>query len=186
VGLLLAVSGLVLQFHVLPRYTLLEPLGRGVSALLVLGGLFVALAASPLALFSLVVTLYLWAALAVLPGVNVYKSARGFCEAVNEHVAADQALRAYRPWKWRAGYSYYTGRTILSLGSLEELASYWSGPEPVFLVVEQGELGEARAVLGDAEPLVAAPVGGNHAYLFTNRRSPPESRAQQQEHRDDE
>lgn len=179
-GLLLLGAGVYLQLRVLPRYTLLEPFGQGVSALLMLGGLLVVAAAlarrtrlaSPLALFSLVVTLYLWAAVAVLPRVDAYKSSRSFCEAVNARVAWDHPLSAYRPWKWRAGYSYYTGRRIPRLSSIEELSSYWAREEPVFLIVERGELGEARTVLGDAEPLLAAPVGANFAYLFTNQVGP--------------
>lgn len=178
IGALLIAGGLYLHFRVLPDYTLIGRAGQATVVLLLAGGLAILLGlrpgrgaqlAAPAALFSFVVALYLWAACAVLPAADVYKSPRAFCEAVNSHVAADQPLWAYRPWKWRAGYIYYTGRTIPRLESLQELRAYWDRTERVFLIVERDRLDEIRPVLDGARPLVASPIGANAAYLFSNR-----------------
>jgi 4-amino-4-deoxy-L-arabinose transferase-like glycosyltransferase len=105
----------------------------------------------------------------LLPAADAFKSHRPFSEVVHAQVGADQPLCGFHVWHWRAGYSFYTGRTIPPIDTLEELRVYWSRPERVFLIVERGRLEEARRVVGPGAPLVERAIGSNRAYLFANR-----------------
>lgn len=125
--------------------------------------------AAPTVLFGAILTLYAVGAARALPAADAAKSRRPFCEAVLRQAGGDAPLRGFHEWRWRAGYSYYTGRVIPNIESLDSLRTYWQQPERVFLIVERGRLEEARKVLGSAEPLVERAVGSNHAYLFSNR-----------------
>jgi hypothetical protein len=124
----------------------------------------------PSVLLAFLVLFYLQAALWLLPAVNPYKSHRAMCEAILRHVGPDQPLRGFFDWKWRASYSFYTGRSIPRLASLDELRRFWESPGPVFVLVERGSLDEARVVLGAIPPLEWREIGGNAAYLFSNRQ----------------
>ena len=90
-------------------------------------------------------------------------------EAPRLEPVPDQPLRGFHEWRWRASYSFYTGRPIPNIESAEALREYWSDPEAVFLIVEQGRLDEVSGILGPLVPLVARTVGSNRAYLFSNR-----------------
>lgn len=125
--------------------------------------------AGPAALGAYAIALYAWAAIAVLPALDRYKSSRPFARAVNAIVAPGEPLRAWHAWRWRARYIYYTDRPIRQFRDLDELREYWERPERVFLIVERGELPEVRSVIGGREPLLAADVGDNRAFLFSNR-----------------
>jgi 4-amino-4-deoxy-L-arabinose transferase-like glycosyltransferase len=125
--------------------------------------------APPAALAALLVSLYLVTGVRVLPAVDVYKSARPFCDEVRGRVGDDEPLRAYRTWEWRAGYAYYCRRPIPRVTSPEELRRYWARPERVHLIVERGMLDEVRSVLDGADPVLDRGIGSNHAYLFANR-----------------
>ena len=107
----------------------------------------------------------------MLPGLNAIKSHRRFCDAIVEHSAPDRPLRGYRLWKWRAAYSYYSGRSVVSLPGTTELRDYWERPDRVFLIVERGKMDEVQSVVGVIEPLVARAVGSNFVYLLTNREN---------------
>jgi 4-amino-4-deoxy-L-arabinose transferase-like glycosyltransferase len=177
-GAVLLVAAAYLEWVAIERYPLVAAAGRAAALLLLAGGLAILIGLvrtarnpveAPAALAALTTSLYLLAAVWVLPAADVYKSARPFCEAVNARVAADQPLRAYRTWKWRAGYAYYTGRNIPRLNSPEELARYWERPKRVFLIVERSDEEEFFSVVGHVEPLVARPIGSNFASLFANR-----------------
>ena len=124
------------------------------------------------ALFGTVGAIYLVASAGVLPAANAFKSHRPLSESIKARVATDQPLRGFHEWRWRASYSFYTGRPIPNIESREALREYWARPEEVFLIVEQGRLEEFRAILGPAAPLLARSVGHNRAYLFSNRRIP--------------
>ena len=121
------------------------------------------------ALAATVAGAYLVAGAWALPAANAYKSARGFCVAVNERVSATAPLRSYGSWKWRSGYVYYTRRRIPRLETDDALRAYFARQGEVFLVVERGALPEVRRILGEVEPILVAQVGDNAAYLFTNR-----------------
>ncbi len=168
----------VLYIKGLDRYPLPGGAGIALVAVLFLGGL--ALLASlplqarlrgavPTALVALIVSFYLVMGGSVLPAVNVYKSARPFCNEVKARVAPDQPVRTYRPWRWRASYTYYMGQALRRVVSIDELREYWDSPEQVFLIVERPRLKEARQVLEGSEPLVARLIGSKEVFLFSNR-----------------
>ncbi len=123
------------------------------------------------ALLGTVGALYLVASAAVLPAANTFKSHRPLSESIVARVGPDQPLRGFHQWRWRASYSYYTGRPIPNIESREALREYWARPEEVFLIVEVGRLEEFRAILGPVAPLLARTVGSNRAYLFSNREA---------------
>jgi 4-amino-4-deoxy-L-arabinose transferase-like glycosyltransferase len=125
--------------------------------------------AAPLALLLAIVAVYLAASGSALPAANAFKSQRTFCEAIRSHVGPDEPLRGFHAWRWRASYSFYTGRPIPHIETVDELRAYWNRPERVFLVVEQARLVEARQVLGPIEPLETRAIGDSFAYLFSNR-----------------
>ncbi len=167
----------VLFLVAIPQYPELFAPGAALAAVLASGGLalLVAIAsrararAAPLALLALVVATYLAAAVAVLPAVDRFKSARPFCERVREIVPAEAELVSYRFWSWRASYSFYLGRTIRNLESREDLVRLAAGPDRLFVLVEDERAREARETLGGPEPLARAPVGGTGAWLFSSR-----------------
>lgn len=145
------------------------------AGLLGLGGIFAARRrpmAAPAALLVAVVAVYLVASGWALPAANAFKSHRPLCEAIRSHVGPDDPLRGFHAWRWRASYSFYTGRPIPNLETIDELREYWTRSERVFLVVERGRLAEAREVIGLLEPLEARAIGNNFAYLFSNRSEP--------------
>jgi 4-amino-4-deoxy-L-arabinose transferase-like glycosyltransferase len=176
-GAILVAAGVVVRWIAVERYPLVGIAADAAALLLVAGGLAVivglvakrAAVAAPAALFALTVSLYLLAAVWLLPAADIYKSARPFCEAVNARVGSDDPLYAFTAWKWRAAYAYYTNRDISRLETMEELAAYWRRPERVFLIVERSEEERFFRVVGQAEPLVARPIGSNYASLFSNR-----------------
>ncbi len=131
--------------------------------------------AVPSAFFSMVLCLYLLAAVVVLPAADRYKSMRGFCNQVLSLVAPDEPLASFGFWQWRAGHRFYTGRAIPNLESEDELARYWSAERRAFLLLTERQLDRARNVIGDAAPLLERRVGGGTAYLFENRAGRPAS-----------
>ena len=139
--------------------------------LLALGGVAAARRHAGLAPAAAVIALavvYLAAAAGALPAANAVKSHRALCEAIVAEVGPDDPLRGFHEWRWRASYSYYSGRSIPNLDSTEALAEYWGRDEQVFLLVEEGRLELARQVLGPVEPRVTREVGNNRAHLFSN------------------
>ncbi len=177
-GILFIAAAGFLYVKGLERYPL--PGGAGVALVVVLflGG-FALLASLPLqagrrnavptALVAFIVSFYLVMGGWVLPAVNVHKSARTFCNEVKARVEPDQSVRTYRPWQWRASYTYYMGQALRRILSIDELREYWNRPEQVFLIVEKPRLEEARQVLEGSEPLVARSVGSKEVFLFSNR-----------------
>lgn len=176
--ILLSGAAVYLQVRVGREYPGLAWHARAVTVLLLaggvatLGGLLVrsrANRAAPAAFYATVLGLYLFGSAVVLPAVDAYKSPRAFTEQVNRLVSGEDSLASYAFWDWRAGYSFYAGRSIPNLKTIEELQSYWDGKRRVFLILQDNRLDEARAVLGPVEPLVETRVGGKTAYLFANR-----------------
>jgi 4-amino-4-deoxy-L-arabinose transferase-like glycosyltransferase len=142
------------------------------AGLLALGGVVAARRrpiAAPAALLVAIVAVYLVASASALPAADAFKSHRPLCEAIRSHVGPNEPLRGFHTWRWRASYSFYTGRPIANIETIDELRDYWTRPERVFVIVEQGRLAEARRVLGSAAPLEARAIGNNFAYLFSNR-----------------
>ena len=123
-------------------------------------------------LMGFVVLFYVFGALRLLPAINPYKSHRGMCEAILRHVAPEAPLRGFHVWKWRASYSFYSGRSVPNLESVEEFQRYWQSSEEVFVVVERSLLEQARSVMGEISPLEWRETGSNAAYLFSNRQEP--------------
>ena len=175
---LLLVAGAVVAYRRLPDFPELGPAGPVTAALLLVAGLVILAGlarpsrdrfAAPAALFAFVLTLYLTAAGLILPAVDVYKSWRPFGEQIMAQVGSERPLYAYRIWKWRAAYTYFSGRPVPRLETEKELIDYWASDEQVFLIVERGMLDEVQATLGEQDPLVAMPLGSNFVYLFSNR-----------------
>jgi 4-amino-4-deoxy-L-arabinose transferase-like glycosyltransferase len=125
--------------------------------------------AAPIVLAAVVAAFYVLVAVHVLPAVNALKSPRAFGEAVARHVGPAGEVRGFHPWRWRAGYSFYARRSIPHIDSADELRAYWSGPERVYLIVEQGRVEEARRILGPLEQVEHRKIGSNEAWLFANR-----------------
>jgi 4-amino-4-deoxy-L-arabinose transferase-like glycosyltransferase len=178
IGVLLVAGAFYGQLEIIDRFPQARPPLQATIGLLLAGGAAMLAAigvatmrcrAAAAALMAFVILLYALAASWVLPAVNELKSSRPFCEAVNRHASAEEPLHAYRLWRWRGGYAYYTGRPVRLLDDLDELRRHWARTDRVFLIVERGMLREAREVIGNVEPLVDRPVGSNHAYLFSNR-----------------
>ncbi len=175
-GAIFAAGAAYCWLRVFPAYPAIATSVAATALLLAVGGVCLLAAvglrsrAVATLLLGTVVALYVLAAGSVLPAADAYKSWRPFGEAVRVRVAPDRPLHAYRIWKWRAAYTYYSGRRIARLESKQELEAYWSRDDEVFLIVERGMLPEARSVLGDTKPLEATPLGSNFAYLFSNKR----------------
>ena len=177
-GLLLLCAGVYLRAVALDRFPVVARPGAAVALLLVGGGaaILTGLAlrrrvplAAPSALFSGVACIYLLGGAWLLPEIDIYKSARPFCERVNAEVGPNEPLSAYRQWKWRASYVYYADRRIDLIDTPQGLRDYWARPEQVYLVVEQGRFEEVRDLLGQPEPLIDMPLASRRVYLFTNR-----------------
>ena len=177
-GIVLIGGGVHLGLRVLPERPLLGTAGPVAVALLLVGGLAIvggALlsrsrpVAAPLALAGFLGATYLAGAALLLPAFDSYKSWRPFGEAIRERAGEHLPVRSYRTWKWRAAYTYFSGREIPRLEDPDALREYWARDETVFLIVEAGRLEEVRSVLGELEPLEAMPLGSNFAYLFSNR-----------------
>jgi 4-amino-4-deoxy-L-arabinose transferase-like glycosyltransferase len=144
----------------------------GLAGLLALGGAWAGRrwrAAPPAGLVAALVAVYLAASASALPAANAFKSHRALCEAIRSHVRPEQPLRGFHEWRWRASYSFYTGRPIPNIETAEELRDYWHRSERVFLIVEHGRLDDARRVIGPVVPLETRAVGHNVAHLFSNR-----------------
>jgi hypothetical protein len=184
VGLVLAVGG-VMTWRAVPGYPLLGNVGPAAALMLMVSGSLLLIGlplysrlrpALPIAVLVLLASVYLTAGAWILPSIDVYKSPRPFCDQVQEWVAPADALRTYRTWRWRAGYTYYLGRPLPRIDSPQELRDYWRSAGRVFLIVERGMLDEFRQTLGETEPLVVRDIGSNRAYLFSNQPHPPPTR----------
>jgi len=178
VALILLAGGLYLGAIAIDDYPLVAESGRALALLMVGVGAatLIALilmrrvrAAAPAALLAGVTCIYLLAGARVLPDVNVYKSARPFCERVNAEAGPAAPLASYKQWKWRASYVYYADRRIASIDSAASLREYWTGDRRVFLIVEEERLNEIQSLLVGAEPLFGRRVGSREVYLFSNR-----------------
>jgi 4-amino-4-deoxy-L-arabinose transferase-like glycosyltransferase len=99
-----------------------------------------------LAAFSagLVVT-YLVVAVAVLPPLDPYKSARVFCHRILE-VVGDRPLAMYPDY--RPTYVYYTGRFIPVLHTREELREYFASGKRSFCLIQDDNFEAERRTLG--------------------------------------
>jgi len=145
----------------------------GIGALAVVSGVLIAgcaaLGKNSAALsgwIALTVSAYLFAAILVLPAINSRKSARAFCERVNAVVPADAKLVSFEMWEYRGSYAFYSKRLIPNLPSVDALRKLWDAREPAYVLIEDGRLAEARAVIGTREPLARATVGRTGVFLF--------------------
>jgi 4-amino-4-deoxy-L-arabinose transferase-like glycosyltransferase len=125
--------------------------------------------AIPAALAATMALFFLVAGSVVLPALDTFKSARPFCERLSGMIEPSDRVASYNFWTWRAEYRYYLGRPIDNLPGEEPLREAWSGPARVVLLVEGGQLAEARRVIGDRAPAFSRGVGSQTTYVFTNR-----------------
>jgi hypothetical protein len=178
VALLLVAAGGYLGIVLVNEFPLAAASGRALALLLVgvgaatLVGLLLwrrSSAAAPAAIFAGVACLYLLLGARVLPEVDVYKSARPFCQRLNAIAGSGEPISAYRQWKWRASYVYYADRRIDAIDSPAALREYWARDERVFLIVEEEWHDEVHAVLGGREPLFGRQVGSRRVLLYSNR-----------------
>ncbi len=176
IGAFMLAAGVGIAVAVLPRY----PVGRlaGIAAVAVptLCGIGVLAAwgfsraghPQPVVAVAIAtVAIYLTAAVVLLPEADRFKSARTFGEAVRTHCGDSTPIVALFGWRWRAGYSYYARRSMRPLPDTAALRREWDRTQPLCVVVERSRLEEAREVIGDSPPIVAADIGSNSAYLFT-------------------
>jgi 4-amino-4-deoxy-L-arabinose transferase-like glycosyltransferase len=178
-GAVFAAGAALLVVRVLPRYPQVRGAIVGMAITLAAGALAIASGfvasrvsgtrrpAAPAAGFlAALLALELATAIVAFPAADAFKSARPFCEQVRAAAGPDAPVLSWSFWRWRASYTYYLGRPIRNVKSTDELRQAWTGPEPAFLIVEEPGLREARAVLGEAAPLVEARVGETRVYLF--------------------
>ena len=126
-------------------------------------------AATPRALVLSVAAFYLAAAVAVLPALDAYKSARPVAEEIARIARPGDRVASFDFWSWRSEYAYYLGHPIENLAGREALRDAWRDAGRLVLLVEADRLGEVRSVVGEAEPGWSRTVGGKSVYLFTNR-----------------
>lgn len=178
-GGLLALGGFAGWRHALPRYPEMSGPILGAVSLLVAGGL--AIVAGPIVyrrrrfaiagtVAAFMLLLYALAASWWIPAIDLRKSSRPFCAAVERFAGPEGDVRAFRTWRWRSGYTYYLGRPVPRLESDDELLQRWGG-EPLFVIVERGRLEAFHATVGAVEPLTDRKIGSRHAYLFSNGRA---------------
>jgi 4-amino-4-deoxy-L-arabinose transferase-like glycosyltransferase len=123
----------------------------------------------PATLAATMAAFFLVAGSAVLPALDTFKSARPLCERLAGMIEPGDRIASYNFWMWRSEYRYYLGRPIDNLPGEEPLREAWNGPARVVLLVEGGQLAEARRVIGDRAPAFTRGVGSQTAYVFTNR-----------------
>jgi 4-amino-4-deoxy-L-arabinose transferase-like glycosyltransferase len=182
-GMLAVAAGLFIALAVylvgwvIDSYPAVETVARSLALLTAVGGVAVLAGVllqrrwpvvGPAAFAATIISVYLLAATWALPAANAYKSAKPFCSKLQALVQADDPLRSYRFWRWRASYTYYTDRSIENIESPAELEQFWGQDGQVFLLVERGRLEEVRSVLGDAKQLIHDRIGSNEIYLLTN------------------
>lgn len=134
----------------------------------------------PAGLLSMVLVTYFAAAVWLLPAVDPLKSARGFSASMNEQLRLKNGtIASYRLWRWRAGYSYYAGRTIPNLEEPAALLAFWRSHEQALVFVEEAHRNELQALIPDASLVREQQIGGRKASLFVRnpRYSPISSGA---------
>lgn len=131
----------------------------------------------PAGLWSVVLVSYFAAAIWILPAVDPLKSARGFATSMNEHISLEEGtIASYRLWNWRAGYSYYAGRTIPNLEEPATLLAFWRANEDAMVLVEESHRRELQALIPDESLVHQQQIGGRTASLFVrNPRYSPTS-----------
>ncbi len=183
-GGLVLLGGAAAVFKGIARYPELAiPVGA-LASVMIAGGLIILVGlvrptwrrtVVPWGLAGFLVAFYLVASVAVLPQVDRYKSARGFCVELNRIVPEKADLVSYRFWDWRAGFAFYSGRKIRNLHSPEELAEYWNRSDRAdsgWVIVENNRIEEARSVLKGYDPVLEREVGSRTASLFVKKRVP--------------
>jgi len=180
IAALMVLGGVAAVVKGLPKYPdLTVPVGA-LAAVMVLGGLTVLAgvirpgwrrSVAPWGLVGLLIGFYLVASILVLPAADRFKSPREFSDEMNRIVPRDAPVASYRFWDWRAGYAFYSGRRIRNLKSPEELHEYWSGDGPVYLIVENIQVDEARALLSGYDPVLERKVGSKTVYLFGKKQT---------------
>jgi len=175
-GVVLLASAAAVQFAI-ADYPLVRRPATAAALLLLAGGVavFTGLVSRwksevvPAAFASLALSLYLLTGCWLLPAVDVYKSARPFARDVLEQTAGEQPVRIYGDWRWRASYSYYTGRRLERLETPQELRRYWDSAPTVFVIVERAALAELQATLGQVPIRAERAIGSKRVYLVSNR-----------------
>ncbi|MEM8930476.1 MAG: hypothetical protein AAGE94_04845, partial [Acidobacteriota bacterium] len=111
--------------------------------------------------------LYGMASLWVLPAADAVKSARGFAEQIDRRVTAPgKPIASYRFWDWRAGYVYYTDRSIPNMKQPAQLLAFWRRNDEAHVLVEAPHAEEVERLLPLAELVHRARIGGREAFLF--------------------
>lgn len=159
----------------LAGYPELEAPGTVLAALLLVaaGALLAAMwlrprggASVPVTILAGWATVYLMAGGWVLPAADVMKSPRPVSEELVARAAAGAEIRSYGLWWLRSGYTYYAGMPIANLETEEQLRAFWDASDRAVVLVEDGSLDAARAVLDEQRPVYHRPVGSHDVYLF--------------------
>ena len=126
----------------------------------------------PAGLMFIIATMYLAAAVWILPAADPIKSDRHFSAAMNRELAlGDGTVASYRLWDWRAGYAFYSDRTIRNLETSEGLQQFWQGHERAYIVVEEKHRLELERSLPDESLVRQQKIGGRIASLYTRKPS---------------
>ena len=121
----------------------------------------------PSALSVVIVAFYVLAVAEILPAVDAVKSPRDFSAAMADTVdASDGAVVSYGLWTWRAGYAYYSGRTIPNVDDPHLLQSFWRAHPRPYVIVEQPNRDRIRTLLPGAVLLMQEQIGSREAFLF--------------------
>jgi len=169
----LLAGGLFVAFRLVPKYPDASAAGWALATTAAIGGAALGLATMrrqrlTLALPAVCAALYLVVAIAVLPALDAFKSARPASEAIAA-LAGDARVASYNFWVWRAEYRYYLDRPIENITGPDALRAAWSGDERLVLLVDRSTIASARSVLGDRAPALTRSVGSQTLYVFTNR-----------------
>jgi hypothetical protein len=123
---------------------------RSILALVVLVGVLVAYASGPL-----------------VAKQNREKSAKPFCQQINEYLEPGERLKTYRFYK--AMYGVYTGRFVEVAADHERLARWFASEEPVYVVTEEEDYLEvAESFPLPIHVVLRASVDGKSMLIISN------------------
>lgn len=177
-GMVLALGGLALIWLARMRFPEAAAAATASGGVMLVAGTVVVLVlvrmrrprAVALAVLGSVAATYLAVAAWALPAANEWKSARALGESLASRAHPEDRMLAYGIWQWRANYTYYAGRPIPPVGSLDAVREAWSGEQSVWILVEGDRVNELREVIGEVPPVLTDRVGRTEVYVFSSRQ----------------
>lgn len=176
---LFVLGGAAVFVALLPKHPEMAVPATILAAAMILCGAVLALAlarerpgrrsAVPATFAAAIAAFYVVASVAVIPALDVVKSARPLCSEIEAMLRPGDRIASFNFWNWRAEYRYYLGRPIENLPGDAPLREAWGGPERLVLLVEAEQLARARTVIGERPAALQRGVGSATTYVFTNR-----------------